>query len=121
MIRFITHYRSLALLFASVILSAIIETPSFLGHLMLFANIGLLLGARLVIQFHKDDYKIVPIMLLVSVAMTAMATDDTTSVHLYAQLANFGILLAMWWTTDWENKNHIAEKNRLEELENSEK
>jgi hypothetical protein len=107
MLRFLTHYRSLAMLFASVILTSIITSQTFLSHIVFFVNLAILLVARMIIQFRENDYKTPSILILVSVGMTAISTSPTRG-DLIAEAANFAILLGMWWMTEWEKKNHIS-------------
>lgn len=106
MLRFLTHYRSLALLFASVILTSIITSQTFLSHIVFFVNLAILLVARMIIQFRENDYKTPSILILVSVGMTAISTSPTRG-DLIAEAVNFALLLGMWWMTEWEKRNHI--------------
>ena len=106
MIRFITHYRSLAMLFGSVLLSSIIQTQSFFSHFNLFINIALLLTARMIIQFKTDAYKTPSILILISVCLTAIFTEPTKTL-LFFEAVNFALLLGMWYMTEWEKKNHL--------------
>jgi hypothetical protein len=94
MINFITNNKSLALLLLSTIVTGIIAEPGFSSLIIHIINFAIILCVRSYIQIYVDT-KIPAVGIFVSVGLTAVATYPT-QYRIFAEFANFFILIAMW-------------------------
>lgn len=113
-VTFANGNRSLTLLFVSIILTAVIASPSLLSLVIHLIDYAVLFAMRW--QAHRKHGSTTSILMLISLGLTALMTEFT-SVHVEWQLVNAGILSLMWAAASGEADRRMKAEAALAETE----